>query len=194
MKDRLIILIVSVILTACGTGSEPRYKDNASLERPPEVPVDKTAAEHNPENEPEPPKRRYRKGLDSDVYKIDNTTNQLSIKRDLEESWSLVGQAIQLRDLKLSDQDRSKGNYYVVYDGGSLFGSYSPFTDDSKSTYLIRLENDNSETKVSVSYANKEEQSATGSFKSGADDVPDDLSERLLELLFNTLRDDVKQD
>lgn len=194
MENRIAILALTTSLAACGTGGEPRYKDNGSLERPPEVPMHTTAAGQDAFNEPEPPKRRYRKGLDSDVYRVESAPHQMSIKRDFEESWSLVGQAIQLRDLKLADQDRSKGNFYVVYDGGSLLGRYSPFTDDLKSTYLIRLENENNETKVSVSFAGKEEQSPTGGFKSGIDDVPDDLSEKLLDLLFKTLRDDVKQD
>ncbi|MBK8814292.1 MAG: outer membrane protein assembly factor BamC [Methylococcaceae bacterium] len=194
MKQILLLFLSAFLLASCSTTNDSRYKNNATLERPPEIPIDKQATEQRAENEPEPPKRRYRKGLDSDVYKVEGSNNEMSIKRDYDESWSLVGQAILLRDLKIADQDRSKGNYYVVYDGGSLFGGYSPFSDDSKSTYLLRVESLNEETKVTVTYANKEDQSDSGSLKDGIADTSDDLSERLLELIYNTLHDDVKQD
>ncbi len=194
MRQIVLIFVCTILLTSCSATNDSRYKNNATLERPPEIPIDKLAAEQRAANELESPKRRFRKGLHSDVYKVEGAVNELSIKRDYDESWSLLGQAILLRDLKIADQDRSKGNYYVVYDGGSIFGGYSPFSDDSKSTYLLRLGSQNDETKVTVTYANKEEQSNSGSIKDTTVETSDDLSERLLELIFNTLQDDVKQD
>ena len=194
MKQILLLFYSAFLLISCSATNDSRYKNNATLERPPEIPIDKQGTEQRAVNEPEPPKRRYRKGLNSDIYRVEGSNNEMSIKRDYDESWILVGQAILLRDLKIADQDRSKGNYYVVYDGGSLFGGYSPFSDDSKSTYLLRVESQNEETKVTVTYANKEEQSDSGSLKDGVAETSDDLSERLLELIYNTLHDDVKQD
>lgn len=185
---------VFLLLPACGTTSDSRYKDNASLESPPEVPLDKQAAEQRAANELEKPIRRHRKGLSSDVYKIEGSTAELGIKRGYDESWSLLGQAILLKDLKVADQDRSKGTYYVVYDGGSIFGGYSPFSDDAKSTYLLRVESQGDETKVIVSFANKEEQTDSVKINNGDPDKPEDLSERLSDLLYGTLHDDVKDD
>jgi uncharacterized lipoprotein len=190
-----IILLISLILVACAGADNPRYKDNASLERPPEMPIDKQAAEQSAASEIEKPRRHHGKGLKSDVYKVENADTELWIKRSFDESWSLLLQAIQHNDLKVSDQDRSKGFFYVAYDGGSLLGSaVALFGDElNKTTYLIRLEPQGEETKLTTSLASKDEQ-ANLKGKDGSADLPDDKSSKLLELLFDTLHDSVKDE
>lgn len=194
MKERLLVLMVVMLVAACSSTGDSRYKNNVNLERPPEIPIDQQAAEQRAANELEPSKRRHRKGLGSDVYKAEGSPTQLSIKRGYDESWSLLGHAILQKELKVADQDRSKGTYYVVYDGGSIFGGYSPFSDEAKSTYQLKVESQGDETKITVSFANKEEQTDSVKIKSGDSDRPEDLSERLLDLLYDTLHDDVKDD
>lgn len=187
MKALKLILIV-MVLAACAA-NDARYKDNTSLERPPELPIDKQAAS----TETDAPIRR-RKGLDADIYKVEGSTTEMKVKRNFDEAWSLLGQAIQLKDLKTPDQDRSKGNYYVYYDGGSLLSNYSLFKPGNESTYLLKVEGQGDETKISVSYATKEEQSSQESVKVSSEERPEDLSPQLLELLYDTLHDDVKDD
>lgn len=194
MVKQLLFLLAVLLLSACGTTKDSRYRDNARLERPPEIPVDQQAAEQRAVNELEPQKRRHKKGLGSDIYKVEGSSRELGIKRGYDESWSLLGRAILLKDLKVADQDRSKGTYYVVYDGGSIFGGYSPFSDESKSTYLLKVDSQGDETKVAVSFANKEDQTDSIKINSNDPDRPEDLSERLSDLLYETLHDDVKDD
>jgi uncharacterized lipoprotein len=187
----ITILMVSLVLSACSSTDSGRYQDNANLERPPELPIDKQAAEQIAANEIEPPKRRHGKGLKSDVYKVEGSTTELKIKRTFDESWSLLHQAIQHNELKVTDQDRSKGYYYVAYDGGGFFSSASSFFGDKRNqpTYLLKVEPQGEETKVTASLASKDEQSNPLSLKDGSGDDSEDKSSKLLELLYETLHD-----
>lgn len=190
------IFLVSIALMACAT-NDSRYQDNANLERPPEMPLDKQAAEQSAANELEPPKRRHGKGLKSDVYVVDGTSNELKIKRTFDEAWSLLNQAIQHNELKVTDQDRSKGLYYVAYDGGSFLSNATSLFDDgnSKPSYLLKVEPQGEETKVTVSLSSKNEQADSGSLKDGvADSSIEDKSTSLLELFYDTLHDSIKDE
>jgi uncharacterized lipoprotein len=181
---------------ACASDNA-RYQDNANLERPPEVPIDKQAAEQIAANEIDPPIRRHGKGLKSDVYKPEDPTTELRIKRNFDESWSLLGRAILHNELKVADEDRSKGAYYIAYDGGGLLNSATSFFADKKdkTTYLVLVEPEGEETKVTVSLASKDEQTGTKHNKDGgSDDSSVDKSASLSELLFDTLHDVVKED
>jgi uncharacterized lipoprotein len=192
----ITILLVSLLLSACGSTENGRYQDNAHLERPPELPINKQAAEQIAANEIAPPKRRHGKGLRADVYMPEGSTTELKIKRSFDEAWSLLHQAIQHNELKVTDQDRSKGNFYVSYNGGSLFSSAASLFNDAqdKSTYLLKVEPEGEETKVTASLASKDEQSDSGSLKDGIAEYSVNKSSQLLELLYDTLHDSVKND
>ncbi|CAG7857340.1 hypothetical protein MCAMS1_02123 [biofilm metagenome] len=180
-----------------GCASEnSRYKDNASLERPPEVPVDKQAVEQQAVNEVEAPIRRHGKGLKSDVYRVEGSPLSFKIKRTFDETWSLLNQAIQHNELDIKDQDRSKGTYYIAYGGGGLFSLSSLFPKNSieQPTYMVRVELEDPETKVTVSLAGAHEQSDTAKLKDESDNATEDKSEQLLDLLYDTLHDTVKEE
>jgi uncharacterized lipoprotein len=200
--QNIAIVLASLLLLACSSNSS-RYKDNASLERPPEMP--KTTGNQTPEQvaseEIAAPIRHRGKGLKSDVYKTDGSPRQFTIKRGFDESWSLLSLAIQHNDLKLADQDRSKGYYYITYNGNGFFGKAASYFNDEydKSTYLLKVEPEAEETKVTASLANKDEQNPP---KRDGEETPDDKplpvvsdkSENLIELLYDTLHDDLKDE
>jgi uncharacterized lipoprotein len=189
-------VLAALCLVACASDNS-RYHDNANLERPPEVPINKQAAEQTTANELEAPKRRHGKGLKSDVYMVEGSSAALQIKRGFDESWSLLHQAIQHHELKITDQDRSKGFYYIAYHGGGLLsGATSLFGDSSNlPTYLLKVEPQGEETRVTASLANKNEQVESGNLKAGAsNNSSEDKSEKLLELLYDTLHDVVKSE
>jgi uncharacterized lipoprotein len=188
--------MLAALMVGCASENS-RYKDNANLERPPEVPVDKQAAQQQAINVTDAPIRRHGKGLKSDVFRVEGSPSELKIKRSFDEAWSLLNQAIQHNELKINDQDRSKGAYYVAYGSGDLFGLSSLFPKNSidQPTYLLKLEPADQETTVTVSLANTHEQSDTGKLKDGVtDDATEDKSEKLLELLYDTLHDTVKDE
>jgi hypothetical protein len=197
MRSTVIILLVSLLLLACGTTDNSRYKDNSNLERPPELPVNKQTDEQAAVNELETPVRRYGKGLKSDVYTTEGSPLELKIKRSFDEAWSLLSRAIEHNDLKVPDQDRSKGLYYVAYDGGGLFGSAASLLGGEKNqpTYMLKVEPQGEETQVTVSFASKDELNGADSLKDGvAGSSSEDQSEKLLELLYDTLHDDIKNE
>jgi uncharacterized lipoprotein len=197
MRSTVIILLVSLLLLACGTTDNSRYKDNANLERPPELPVNKQTDEQAAVNELETPVRRHGKGLKSDVYTTEGSPLELKIKRSFDEAWSLLSRAIEHNDLKVPDQDRSKGLYYVAYDGSGLFGSAASLLGGEKNqpTYMLKVEPQGEETQVTVSFASKDEQNDADSLKDGvAGSSSEDQSAKLLELLYDTLHDDIKNE
>lgn len=196
MARIILILLVGVVLIAGCASENSRYKDNVSLERPPEMPIDKQAAEQQAINELEAPVRRHGKGLKSDVYRVESSSREIVLRRTYDEAWSLLNQAIQHNELKINDQDRSKGAYYIAYGGSGMFGLSSLFASkNDQPTYLIKLDPQDQETKVTISLANTHEQSDSGKLKDGAaDDAAVDKSENLLDLLFDTLHDTVKDE
>jgi uncharacterized lipoprotein len=195
IRTTISILLLAVLLSACGTTDSSRYKDNANLERPPELPIDKQGAEQVAANKLEAPVRRHGKGLKSDIYRVDGAPSEFKIKRSFDEVWGILNRAIQHNDLKVTDQDRSKGFYYVAYDSG-FFGKASSFFDDEQKnqpTYLLKVEAQGGETSVIASLASKDDQTNSANPKNGGD-TSQDQSPKLIELLYDTLHDDLKDE
>ncbi len=190
-----IFLLACGFLTACASSNdEGHYRDMSELERPPSVTVDKHDTEAA-SNGVDIPRRRHGKGLKDDVYKVDGESNKLRIKRPYDESWLLVDRVLQHHELKIADQDRSKGMYYVEYDGSGLFSQATAlFSNHHKPTiYLLKLDSQGDETELNVAIANKEEQTDSSSAKDGTD-KSNDASASLTDLLFDSLHDEVKED
>ena len=202
--DFIVIKLKITVLMLVATGSglacasnDTRYRDNASLERPPEMTVDKQAAEQAAAmNEPEAPLKRYGKGMKSDVYILEGPPLEMRLKRGFDESWSLLNRAIQLNELKVPDQDRSKGLLYVEYGGsGLLTNVFSLLESEDKATYELKLEPQDKETRVTINMMGKKEDSDSGSSKDGFAEPPiESKASKLLDLLYDTLHDKVKED
>jgi uncharacterized lipoprotein len=120
----------------------------------------------------------------------------MQLKRSFDETWSFLHQAIIENELKVTDEDRSKGLYYIAYGSTGLFGKAVSMLDVEidKDTYLVKVEPIGEETKVTVSLANKEEQTAPKTGAGTEDSSTDDQSQDLLDVLFDTLHDKVKND
>ncbi len=194
IKSAIVILCSACILVACASTEDSRYKDNRNLERPPEVVPEKLTAEQIEINERQAPKRKHGKGLGTDVYKVEDSGHELRIKRGFDEAWHFMSRAIQHNELKITDQDRSKGVFYVSFNGGGFLNSAAGFFSDSKdqTTYLLKVEDSDEETAVAVSLAAKDEQANANSAKHS--DNPEDKSADLLDLLYDTLHDDIKDE
>jgi NlpB/DapX lipoprotein len=191
LKNYLTLFAFGLI-TACSIAeTDKRYRDTTELERPPEVIVDPKSVEAAAANTVDAPRRRNGKGLKSDVYRVEDSSQKLRIKRPYDESWLLVNQVLQLHELKITDQDRSSGVYYIEFNGNGLL---SFFSGTAKApTYLVKLEIQGEETEITVSKANKEEQNDSSSNKDGVESS-EDGSESLTSVLFDSLHDEVKED
>ena len=150
------------------------------MNAPPEMPAPQST-ELATDNELEQPIRRHGKGLKSDVYLIEGVT-AMQLKRSFDETWSFLHQAIIENELKVTDEDRSKGLYYIAYGSTGLFGKAVSMLDVEidKDTYLVRVEPIGEETKVTVSLANKEEQTAPKTGAGTENSTTDDQSQDLL--------------
>lgn len=193
-KLKMIMLVAVSLLTACTSSiGDSRYKDTHDLERPPAVVTEKLTPEQQEASEREAPRRRHGKGLGSDVFMVDGTDRAFKFKRSFDEAWNFLNRAIQLKELKITDQDRSKGVFYVAYNGsGFLNNATSLFKDDKDQTiYLLKVEGSGDETSVVVGLASKDEQSNSATKDKSS---TEDASAKLVNLLYDTLHDDVKDE
>jgi uncharacterized lipoprotein len=187
------ILLLSLGLVSCGTSGDSRYQDTTMLERPPAIAV------HNQKGQPLEvdnstiPKKRDEPGLGSDVYMTDTIPAQLRIKQPFDNAWNTLGLALKQSDIKITDRERDKGLYYVVYRPDNSFFSKKY----NEAIYLLLVEKDGSGTKITATLGSAAEQSSSrnrGLVNDNSQDQPDDGAEKLLQSLYETIRDDLKEE
>lgn len=184
-------LLLVVALVSCG-GDDSRYKNTEMLERPPVLPIERHAGQEIEVDDSVIPKKKHKKGLGDDVYWVAEKPPQLKLKDAFDSAWLAVGLALKQREIKITDQVRDKGLYFVSYNPGTLFGTVSSLVsaNEKEVIYMLAVEQDGAETKVIAKKANPVEQSSALE-KDGYDDEASDDAEDLLQNLFETLRDDL---
>jgi uncharacterized lipoprotein len=201
MQILIKTLVLVVILTSCGTGQNSRYRDTAMLERPPVLPVVKQPEEQSEAEEIDNsviPEKQDTAGLGTDVYLTDTTPPRLKIKQPVDEAWETVGLALKQSDIKITDHEREKGFYYVSYHPKTFLEKAVSFLKDetaqqNDTTYLLTLEPDGPETTIIATVAGAAEQSAAIDNRDGDYDAPVEGAEALLQVLYETLRDDLEE-
>jgi hypothetical protein len=196
IKQIVLYSWISLVLVACG-GTDSRYRDNAHLERPPTLVIQKTPGVTDQVDESSIPKKQD-PGLGKAVYLTESTPAELRIKKPIDSAWNTLLQAIKLNDLKITDQERNKGHVYVAYDASGFFktlGSWLKEEPEHKGpVYLLKVEEDDAETKVTAAMASSSEQSVAGSKAENTVEKPVDASQELLENLYKTIRDDLVEE
>jgi uncharacterized lipoprotein len=121
----------------------------------------------------------------------------LRIKQSLDDAWSTLGLALKQSDIEITDREHDKGLYYVLYDPEKSFFSGK----HNEAIYVLTVESDGAETVVSAILGNAAEQSSAGgrSKKRGADkdnssEQLADGAEKLLQSLYESIRDDLKEE
>ena len=186
-------LLLAAALVSCGGGEDARYRSTEMLERPPILPVNKQAGDVDCCDDAVIPKKRYKKGLGDDVYLTRSKPLQIKIKQPIDNAWPALGLALKQSEIRITDQERDKGLYYVAYHPKNLFGAVSSLLKVEEKTviYVLKAESDGAETKVSAAIASAMEQSS-GLEKDRYDDDAADDAEDLLYNVFETLRDDLE--
>ena len=191
------ILLLSLGLVACGTLEDSRYRDTAMLERPPELVPPKKAGEPDVIDNSSIPKKRYEKGLGSDVYLTTTAPPQLKIKQPFDDAWNTLGLALKQSEIDVTDREHDKGLYYVRYDSSGSFFSKK----QNEAIYVLTVENDGAETKITAALGNAAEQTSSGSHgehrglaKDNSATESTDGAEKLLQSLYETIRDDLKEE
>jgi len=194
-KTSLVLLNACLVigLTACVTSEPAKYADTAHLEKPPTLAVEKQDEEqmHAVDAHSGSVHDDNKNGMGDRVYLSDTQPPVLHIRQPFDGAWNTVGQALVQKDLKVTDQEKDKGVYYVAYDTRGFLDSLGSFFkhDDKGSIYLLTLNDEDQETTVTVTMANQYEQDATNSHKD-VDKAPDQ-SQELLQLLYKTMREEL---
>lgn len=204
MNNRQIFaksVLITIFLTACGTVDDNRYADNDFLERPPELPTNRTATEQVESAVPSEAPKKADKGLGADVSINSESPLQLKVKRSFDITWHDLGLILKQKEIEIKDREHDKGQYYVTFDAddyqaedsGFLAKSASMFKNDYKPVvYILTMEEDGSDARISAAVANEAEQS--GSDKDGYQGNLTDGADKLLLSLYKSLRDDLVEE
>lgn len=181
------------MLTACGLGKDERYRDTEALERPPMLASTKIAGEGDCCDDAVIPKKRYKKGLGDAVYLTKTTPPQIKIKQPFDNAWLSLGLALKQAELRITDQERTKGIFYVAYHEPTIFDAVGSLlkTDQKTVIYVLKVEQDSGETKVSALLASAIEQSS-GLEKPTYDKESTDDAENLIYKVFDVLHNELQ--
>jgi uncharacterized lipoprotein len=188
-------LLLIGFLVSCGTTEQSRYRDTEALERPPVVAHSSPAKEQRVVDTSSIPKKKDSTGLGSDVYQ--STPLQLTIKQPFDEAWTTLGRALKQSGIKVTDHERDKGFYYVTQDTADRTGFFAKATaflsdDPDPAIYLLTLKNDGAETAVTATVANATEQNSVTDDSAPPPSI--EGAENLMQALFKTLRDTLKEE
>jgi uncharacterized lipoprotein len=189
---KLILLpFVLIALSACG-GSNTKYRDTSALEQPPhlDIVVNKSDATSVEEVE--------KKGLTNLV--LFSSDEELILKLPFDKAWWLLEKACDISDIEITDRNREKGQYYVVFDPDTAEHKKNEnqnllmafFTQDKypKGRYLLTISPNEQGVKVKgefLEYLN--EHSSQDGY---AETAPSDNGlTKLLNKLYSTLHDDL---
>lgn len=107
-KFRVKLVLVSVSCLYVLACAPPRqYQDNSSLEKPPQLAVNKTKYTVDDSV------TDIAKGLGD---KVSLTDNVLLLKQPFNSAWGTLEQALKLNNIAITDRNREQGRYYVQYD------------------------------------------------------------------------------
>ncbi|MGZ8193769.1 MAG: outer membrane protein assembly factor BamC, partial [Methylobacter sp.] len=134
-------------------------------------------------------------GLGSDVYMNVSRPMQLKIKRPVNDSWRYIGLALKQGQIRVIDHEQDKGLYYLYYKEKNIVeNAVSLFKKEQEeehheANYVLTLKEDGAETKITVTSVNPAEQDPFDD-----EDVDTSEQEGLLWTLYETLKDDLKEE
>lgn len=184
---------LTVFLVSCASTPDPRYRDTQNLERPPTLVSSNASKEPRVVDNSSIPKKKDHTGLGSNVYL--STATQLNIKQPFSEAWNTLNRALKQSGLKITDHERDKGLYYVSQDTGDKTGFFAKMTSflcHDAAIYVLTVKQEGEETTVIATTANATEQSSAD--KNGTVQPSTEGASDLLQVLFKTLRDDLKEE
>ena len=186
MKHISIYLFIAVI-TSCSATKELAQPTVYPLEQPPSYPEVNVAEESKKGDKYSASDINLTKGLTSKVHRDEDHDQILWIKLTTDDSWTLLGEAIRLKELDITRKNRKQGIYEVEYKADSLFGGFSMFGGGKPSKYLLKLVPQNNTTKLSISKIEDDNEMDESILKDGAPEFSNDNSSKLADILFEIL-------
>ena len=194
MRSLHLSVFLLLNLTGCSLGKDPRYLDTQALERPPILAGSEViGTAESFADEPILPKQHNKKGLGKAVYLIKTVPMRFKIKQPLDTAWLAIELSLKQAEIKITDQDRSQGLFYVAYHDAGLLDLFGKLLKNEANTslYVIHVSTENKETLVSAKLASKAEQTSSLEKSPINDQHEDNDADQLIYTLFTTLRDDL---
>ncbi len=194
MRLLVINFLLTLVLISCSGTEENRYRNTDDLERPPIITNTNPTREERAVDDSAIPRRKNTTGLDTDVYQ--NSPLQITVKQPFDKAWNTLDRAFKQGDIKVTDQERDKGLYYVTRDltdsneSQGILAKVGSFFGNDSAVYLLTVKNEGPETSVTASAANATEQNSAA--KDGSP-TPEG-AEELLSSLFKILRDKLEEE
>ncbi|MEN9898616.1 MAG: hypothetical protein RLZZ66_2265 [Pseudomonadota bacterium] len=191
-QNAVVVFALSFLVLACSSRSS-RYHDTAMLERPPTLALQKNTQNSNIiiDDSIEPKKKRP--GLNSTVTLLgDDVNKRVLIKQPITQAWRTLGMALKQSEIKITDYEKGKYNYYVNYHSEGVLTNVINFLneEESKTIYLLTLSSQGDDSLIQAELASRNEQNSQNN--DGVLMKPNDDSEGLIEAIYFLLHDDIK--
>ena len=191
-QNGAVILALSFLVLSCSSGSS-RYRDTAMLERPPTLALQQNTQNTNVVIDDSIEPKKKRPGLNSTVTLLGDVENKrVLIKQPITEAWRTLGMALKQSDIKITDYEKGKYNYYVNYHSQGVLTSVINFLneEESKTIYLLTLSSQGDDTLIQAELASRNEQKSQNN--DGVVIKSSDDSEGLIDAIYFLLHDDIK--
>ncbi|HCT99830.1 MAG TPA: hypothetical protein DF614_07190 [Methylococcaceae bacterium] len=190
-KNKLVLVASCLLVFACNSENS-RYRDTSVLERPPTL-----ALQQNTQNTPvviddsvEPKKKMP--GLRSLVTLREEPSKGVLIEQPITQAWRTLGVALRQSEIKITDYEKGKYNYYVNYRSQSVFTNVLHYLNEEevKTIYLLTLKSQGDNTFIQAELASNNEQNSQNA--DGVVTKTGDDSEGLIDAIYHLLHDDMK--
>ena len=191
-QNGAVILALSFLVLSCSSGSS-RYRDTAMLERPPTLALQQNTQNSNVVIDDSIEPKKKRPGLNSTVTLLgEDTDKRVLIKQPITEAWRTLGMALKQSDIKITDYEKGKYNYYVNYHSQGVLTNVINFLneEESKTIYLLTLSSQGDDTLIQAELASRNEQKSQNN--DGVVIKSSDDSEGLIDAIYFLLHDDIK--
>ncbi|WP_374088645.1 outer membrane protein assembly factor BamC [Methylomicrobium lacus] len=179
--------------------------DKAEADKPAEEGAAAAGDEDQEDAEPKP-----KKGL-GDAVSISGAPPVLTIKQSFDVAWNSLKQALIQSGIEVTDLEHDKGKFYVVYDADSYASEHGSLLEKSvglfsgdyaKQGFLLTLTAEGSATKVTAVPAkdaeyrkrtDRDDEVTVADSDEADKDQPTDGADKLLNALYLTLKEDLRE-
>lgn len=184
-------------LGGCADTSK-KYRDTSELEQPPQLEIVVTQSEQSIESKPDSEKNIIKELRD--LVSLPDESH-LIVNRPFDVAWLVIEKLLILSGMEITDRNRDKGQYYVVFDpdtaekkrgdSGNLFTDLFSTDNYPKGRYLLTFYENPKSVKIKVEFLEYTE-SKDSAQDGHAETTPSDTGvEKLLKKLYSVLHDDL---
>ncbi len=198
LKNSFFLLLLLIV--SCSDVKSTRYQDTSDLEMPPKMKIiekPKVEIEENEENND-----ITETGLGDDVLLAGTDEKPvMKIKKLFDRSWTLVEQALKLREIEITDKNREQGIFYVLFDPDAQSSGDSGFIDNmsffffeddyEEAAYKLTVVWHESDTEVRAELVNQVNSDLLDDDEDDFEGTVVDGGAKLLKTLYKTIRDDL---